>query len=395
MGIFSSMKDGNTLDNPSDWLTNALGGARPTATGIRVTPDTALTSSAVLSCILVISEDIAKLPLILYQRDGDGKKRAVEHPVYKLVHRKPNRFQSPFEFKQMMMFHVLRKGDAFGVIVRDGAGNPVEVIPQDSDHVNVLKAEDGELFYNLGKGRGIAPPEDIIHLRGLSRDGKTGLSLVKLMAESIGLSIATEKHGAAYFGNGAMPGYVLEHSGKLSKEAKDNIREDWNKIHQGVANSNRIAVLSEGMKANQVSLSNEDSQFLETRSFQRYEIAGFFRVAPHLIGLMDKATFTNIEHQGQSHAGNALMPWCVRFEEKLNSSLLFEDEQDEYFFEFLMDAVVRADFKTRMDGYKTAIDSRVMNPNECRSRENLSPYDGGNEFLRPLNMERPEGGEQE
>lgn len=391
MGIFSSLKDGNTFDNPSEWLTNALGGGRPTATGIRVTHDTALTNSAVLSCILVISEDIAKLPLILYQREGEGKRRATDHSLYRLVHRKPNRFQSPFEFKQMMMFHVLRSGDSFGVIVRDGAGQPTEIIPQDSDHVSVLEADDGELFYDLGKGRGIAPPEDIIHLRGMSRNGKTGLSLVKLMAESIGLSIATEKHGAAYFGNGAMPGFVLEHTGKLSKDAKENIRNDWNKIHQGVEQSSRIAVLSEGMTAKQVSLSNEDSQFLETRSFQRYEIAGFFRVAPHLIGLMDKATFTNIEHQGQAHAGNALMPWCVRFEEKLNASLLFEEEQDEFFFEFLMDAIVRADFKTRMEGYKTAIDARVMNPNECRGRENLSPYEGGNHFLRPLNMESPDG----
>ncbi|MCL1126717.1 phage portal protein [Shewanella surugensis] len=383
MGIFSALK-GATLDNPDDsGFFNFFGGGTPTTTGIKVTPDTALTCSAVLSCIRVITEDLAKMPIVLYKRAGDSRERAVNHPIYKLLKRRPNHYQTPFEFKELMQSHVLLRGNAYAVIIRDNAGIPISLLPQDPDVVQMLETDGGEFFYDLGNGKGIAPSEDILHLRGLSKDGKLGLSLVKLMAESIGLSIATEKHGATFFGNGAHPGVTLKHPGKLSKEAKANIRKDWEDIHRGVDQANRVAVLAEGMEVYQLGLSNEDSQFLETRTFQRYEISGFLRVAPHLIGALDNATFSNIEHQQQFHASNALHPWCVRWEEKLNNSLLFEDEQDIYYFEYLIDSLVRADFKTRMEGYSVAIASKIMSPNEARRKENMSPYEGGDKYENP------------
>ncbi|EKO3875086.1 phage portal protein [Vibrio metschnikovii] len=381
MAIFSALK--GAVDKSSEDILSLFGGGSSTSTGIRVTPDTALTCSAVLSCIRVITEDLAKMPLILYKRKGDSRERASDHPLYRLMKSRPNRYQTAFEFKELMQLHALLRGNSYAVIVRDANQTPVELIPQNPDTTQVLESEDGQLFYDFGEKIGIAPAEDVFHLRGISKDGKIGLSLVKLMAESIGLSIATEKHGAAFFGNGARAGVVLRHPGKLSKIAKDAIRDDWEERHRGVDQSNRVAVLAENMEVQEMTLSHEDAQFLETRTFQRYEVAGFMRVAPHLIAIMDKATFSNIEHQGQSHASNALHPWCVRWEEKLNVSLLFEDEQEDYFFEFLMDSIVRADFKTRMEGYSAAISARIMSPNEARRKENMPPYDGGDEYANP------------
>ncbi|WP_025740875.1 phage portal protein [Salinivibrio socompensis] len=383
MSIFSALK-GNTLDDPSSQLREAFGAGASSKTGVRVTPDTALTSATMLACIRVITEDLAKLPLILYRRTSDGgKERATDHPLHHLVKVRPNRYQTPFEFKELMQLHVLLRGNAYAVIFRDGAGVPIGLYPQDPDKTNVLESEDGDLFYDFGEGVGIAPAEDVLHLRGMSKDGKIGLSLVKLMAETIGLSLATERHGANFFGNSARPSLVLQHPGKLSKDAKENVRESWEKIHRGLDQSNRVAVLSENMEVKTIGLSNEDSQFLETRTFQRYEITGFLRVAPHLVSVMDKATFSNIEHQGQQHANNAMLPWCVRWEEKLNQTLLFEDEESEYFFEFLLDSIVRADFKTRMEGYEIAIRSRMMSPNDCRKKENMPPYPGGDKYENP------------
>lgn len=391
MAIFSALTGRTSnLDKPEEWLVDSFGGNRPTLSGERVTADSALKVSTVLACVKVVSEDLAKLPLNLYKTDGKGsREKQREHPVFKLLRRKPNRFQTAYNFKNFMEAEKMLEGNAYAVILRDGRGNPVELIPQQSRNVAVLESTDGELFYDLGGNKGIAPAEDIIHLRNsLSRNGKTGISSIKLMAETIGLAAAAEKHGAAVFGNGASPGGYLKFPGKLDKPVKDKIKAEWEEMHRGVENSNRVAVLTEGMGFEASAISHENLQYLETRTFQAHQICGFFRVAPHLVGIMDSATFSNIEHQGQQHASNALLPNAVNWEEELFDKLLFEDEQDGgYYFEYLMDSVMRADFKTRLEGYQIAINTSMMTPDEARQKENWNSRPEAGFLMRPMNME--------
>jgi len=390
MGIFSALKQSVPQPTESEKiLMDHFGGAQ-LLSGLVVTSDTALTVSTVLSCVKIISEDLAKLPLILYKSENkDSRERASDHDLYRLLRRKPNRFQTAFIFKAFMQSQVLLEGNAYAVIVRDRAGNPVELIPQVASKVIPLESDDGDMFYDLGQGKGIAPAEDVIHLRNsISKNGKVGESVIKLMAETIGLSSAAEKHGAAVFGNGARPGGHLKFPGKLEKEAKDKIKRDWEEMHRGVQQSHRVAVLAEGMEFAETKISHEDMQYLETRTFQAYQICGFFRVAPHLAGIMDKATFSNIEHQGTQHANNAILPHAVMWEEELYEKLLFEDEKASGLYaEFLMDNIIRADYKTRMEGYKMAIESSIMTPNEARAKENMNRHPQADFLMKPMNMD--------
>lgn len=390
MSIFSALSNGSaTLDKPEDWHNSSFVTGKPSLSGEIINADTALNVSTVMACIKVIAEDLAKLPLILYRSDGQGsREKQRDLKLYKLLRRKPNNIQTAYNFKTFMQTEVMLEGNGYAVIVRNGRGEPEQLIPQRSKAVTVLESIDGELFYDLGGSKGIAPSEDIIHLRNsLSRNGKTGESSIKLMAETIGLAKAAEKHGAAVFGNGAKPGGWLKFPTKLDKPVKDKIKADWEEMHRGVQQSNRVAVLTEGMTFEESAVSHENLQYLETRNFQAYQICGFFRVAPHLVGIMEKATFSNIEHQGQQHANNAILPHAVNWEEELYDKLLFEDQQDDgFYFEYLLDGIIRADYKTRMEGYKMAIESSIMEPNEARAKENMNKHKDGDFLMRPLNM---------
>lgn len=381
-----------TLDQPGNGVWSVFGSVGGKVnSGQVVNGDTAMKVSTVLACIRVITEDLGKLPLVTYRRkDGDSREKARNHGLYRLLRRKPNKFQTAYIFKAFMQSQVLRKGNAYAVIFRNGSGEPEEIVPTPSDRVTVLEADEGELFYRIRDKAGrevIAPADDVIHLKNpLSNDGKVGLSMISLLAETIGMSMAAEKYGASFFGNGARPGGYLSFKDKLSREAKEAVRQDWTRIHSGTDKAHTIAILTEGAEFKSTGDSHDDMQFLETRTFQAYQICGVFRVAPHLVGVMDKATFTNIEHQGQQHANTALLPWAVMWEEELFEKLLFDDERDDMYIEFNFDSVVRADFKTRMEGYKTAIGNSIMSPNEARKKENLPSVTHGEDLYMPLNM---------
>lgn len=379
----------STLDKPESWFTNIFGSATSSKSGVRITPEKAMNSITFFSCVKVISEDLAKLPLDMYRRDSDGSRvKAREHSLFKLLRRKPNPFQTAFQFKLMMQLHVCMRGNAYAAIQTDNDGNATSLIPQHPDSVTVLKAEDGELFYDLGEGKGIAPAENILHLRGMSYDGIIGVNLVYQIAETLGIDIASMEHAAAYYGNGARPGVILQHPKHLSSEAKTEIKKKWDEQYNGAANTQSVAVLAEGMTAEVMKLNHVESQFLESRSFTAYQICGALRVAPHLVGLMDKATFSNIEHQGQSHAGNCIQPHTVMWAECCADKLLFEDEKDDFYFEFNFDSLIQADFETRMNGYAKAIDSGVFCPDEVRQKENMNirPDGLGGKYRTPKNM---------
>jgi HK97 family phage portal protein len=363
------------------------GAGTSASSGVSVTPDTAMQAAAVHACVRVVSEDVAKLPCVLYRRTKDGgKERATDHPLYRLVKAAPNKWQTPIQFFGNGQAKQELRGAAFALITRGVGGRPVELLPLKTEDVAVEQRDDWSLVYKI---RGAEVPAlNILHVPGLSLDGVRGVSTITYARETIGLALATERHGAQHFGNGAKPGLIIRRpsdAAVLSPEAGERLVASVNEKY-GRAKAFSTMLLEEGTDVTSLSISNEDSQFLETRQYGRTEIAGIFRVPPHKIGDLSRATFSNIEHQALEYLTDALLPRLVRWEQALSRALLSDAEQDEYFFEFLVDAVLRGDFQTRMNGYTQAIQNGIMSANEVRAKENLNPREGGDMYLRPGNM---------
>lgn len=355
--------------------------------GVNVTPDTAMRCSAVFSCIRVVTEDLGKLPLILYRRlKNGGKERATDHPCYWLMQSQPNDWQTPMEFKGMLQGHAELRGNAFAIPIRY-KGEVRELLPLQPHEVKVRQDSGWRVTYERTTGtRATYRPGEILPLRHLTLDGIRGLSTIGYARESVGLAMAMERYGAKLFANQARPGGLLKHPGKLSTEAAKRLKESW-KETVGGENIHDTALLEEGMSWESVGMTNEDAQFIEGQRFKRSEIAGLFRIAPYKIGDLDRATFSNIEHQGLEHVGVALMPRGRRWEEALNRALLTPAERKEFFFEFLYDAELRADTASRYKAHGESIRDGWKTRNEVRVTENLNPDDPAlDEYIQPLNM---------
>jgi HK97 family phage portal protein len=397
MGVLSRLARQNerrdsTLKNPDRALIEALRGGIGTASGVMVSDEGALAYGAVLACVRVLSESVATLPCILYERteqDGQaGKRRASRHPLYRILHTQPNPEMTSFEFWEMAIVHLLLWGNFYAEIVVDGQGEVSALWPIPPRLVTPRRLSTKRLVYDL------EIPEDprtfdaewVFHVPSMRTNGLKGLSVVGQAREAIGLGMAAERYGAAVFGNGVVPGGVLEHPGGLSDGAYERLQATWKDRHQGLENAHRLAILEEGMKYSKIGVPPEDAQFLETRKFQRSEIAGMFRVPPHMIGDLDRATFSNIEHQSTEYVVYSVQPWLRRIEARALVSLLLRRDQDRYFAEFLVDGLLRGDSVSRNQAYSTARQWGWMSVNEIRQRENLNPVDGGDVFLQPMNM---------
>jgi HK97 family phage portal protein len=359
-----------------------------TYAGMSVTPDTAVQVSAVFACARVVAEDLAKLPVVVYQRsDREEKERAPNSPFWRLLHDKPNSWQSSQQFREYLTLCAILRGNGFAwknVL----AGQVRELLPIHPARVRIEQLPDYEIVYHVRDDRGIETPytrRQIFHLSGPSLDGVSGVSIVGLARQSIGLAMAAEGFGATLFGNSAMPRGVLEHPGKLSKEASERLRESWHEVHQGVGSANKVAVLQEGMKFHQIGLSNEDSQFLETRQFSIVDIARWFRVPPHKIGELGRATWGNIEHMAIEYVTDTLMSWGRRWEDAFNQQVIGTNN---VYAELLFDALLRGSTMDRYQAYQIAAGGNApwMTRNEIRRLENRPPLDGLDEILKPLNM---------
>jgi HK97 family phage portal protein len=378
------------LDDESDVATilRVTDGGVSTKAGVAVGPDSALKCAVVYDCVRVIAEDVAKLPLILYRRtkDGRGKERATDHHLYGLLHDKPNDFQTSFEFREQMQGYLPLRGNAPALINRV-RGEVREILPLHPDEVTVKRGSDWRVTYRLrGEGED-RPASDILHLRGLSTDGFRGVSVISLARESIGLAMAMQQHGSRLFANAARPSGVLTYPHKFKDEAAaKRLRESW-ESSVGGENMHRTALLEDGVSWQQISMNADDAQYVESWGVQLSDIPRWFRMPPHKVGIMTQATFSNIEHQALEYVIDTLMPWLVRWEQRLNITLLTAPERAAgYFFEFLVDGLLRGDIKTRMDAYAVGIQNGIWSANECRARENENPYEGGDEYRVPLNM---------
>ena len=366
--------------------------------GKTVTERSAMQMTAVYACVRILSEAVAGLPLHLYRYKKDGsKEKAVGESLYRLLHDEPNPEMSSFVFRETLMTHLLLWGNAYAQIVRNGKGEVVALYPLMPNKMSVDRGEDGRIYYTYNKGPDESHPKggstvtltarDVLHIPGLGFDGLVGYSPIAMAKNAIGLAIATEEYGAKFFANGAAPSGVLEHPGTIKDPAR--LRENWNSTFGGSANSGKVAVLEEGMKYTPISISPEQAQFLETRKFQIDEIARIFRVPPHMVGDLEKSSFSNIEQQSLEFVKYTLDPWVVRWEQSLSRALLSPAEKADHFFKFNLEGLLRGDYQSRMNGYAIARQNGWMSANDIRELENLDRIpaeEGGDLYLVNGNM---------
>ena len=394
MGLFRR----KARDHPQDRTVGSqytffMGGS---SAGKAVTERSAMQMTAVYSCVRILAEAVAGLPLHFYKYEDDGsKKKAIDSNLYHLLHDEPNPEMSSFVFRETLMTHLLLWGNAYAQIIRNGKGEIVALYPLMPNKMTVDRDENGILYYSYqrsqeeGKEAGtvILRTKDVLHIPGLGFDGLVGYSPIAMAKNAIGLAIATEEYGAKFFANGAAPSGVLEHPGTIKDPAR--LRENWNSTFGGSVNSGKVAVLEEGMKYTPISISPEQAQFLETRKFQINEIARIFRVPPHMVGDLEKSSFSNIEQQSLEFVKYTLDPWIIRWEQSLNRTLLNQEEKKTYFFKFNVEGLLRGDYQSRMQGYATARQNGWMSANDIRELENLdkiSTEDGGDLYLINGNM---------
>lgn len=366
--------------------------------GKAVTERSAMQMTAVYSCVRILAEAIAGLPLHLYcYKEDGGKEKAIRHPLYLLLHDEPNPEMSSFVFRETLMTHLLLWGNAYAQIIRNGKGEVVALYPLMPNRMTVDRDAAGQLFYSYQKSNGDAPtmdsgtvilkPSDVLHVPGLGFDGLVGYSPIAMAKNAIGLAIATEEYGAKFFANGATPGGLLEYPGTVKDP--DRVRDSWNKGFSGSQNAGKVAILEEGMKYTPISIAPEQAQFLETRKFQINEIARIFRIPPHMIGDLEKSSFSNIEQQSLEFVKYTLDPWVVRWEQSLSRALFTPEEKKQYFFKFNVEGLLRGDYQSRMNGYATARQNGWMSANDIRELENLDRIpaeDGGDLYLINGNM---------
>ena len=398
MGIFSGLF--RSRDKPQNRTAGSgyafyFGG---TTSGKAVTERSAMQMTAVYSCVRILAEAVAGLPLHLYRyKEDGGKEKALDHPLYLLLHDEPNPEMSSFVFRETLMTHLLLWGNAYAQIIRNGKGEVIALYPLMPNRMVVDRDIHGQLYYQYTRSteeaptmKGVTvnlPPSDVLHIPGLGFDGLVGYSPIAMAKNAIGMAIACEEYGAKFFANGAAPGGVLEHPGTIKDPQR--VRESWQSTFGGSANSNKIAVLEEGMKYTPIGISPEQAQFLETRKFQINEIARIFRVPPHMVGDLEKSSFSNIEQQSLEFVKYTLEPWLVRWEQSIQRTLFSPEEKKRYFAKFNVEGLLRGDYASRMSGYATARQNGWMSANDIRELENMDRIpaeDGGDLYLINGNM---------
>jgi HK97 family phage portal protein len=360
-----------------------------TPSGKTVNERTAMQTTAVYACVRVLAEAIASLPLHTYQYTDKGKEKALDHNLYYLLHSEPNPEMTSFVFRETLMGHLLLWGNAYAQIIRDGRGKVVALYPLLPDKMTVDRTERGELFYLYNK-EGInysLRSDEVLHIPGLGFDGLVGYSPIAMAKNAIGMAIATEEYGAKFFANGANPGGVLEHPGVVKDPSK--IRESWNAVYQGSGNAHRIAVLEEGMKFQSIGIPPEQAQFLETRKFQLNEIARIFRVPPHMVGDLERSSFSNIEQQSLEFVMYTLDPWVIRWEQAIQRALFSATEKKAYFVKFNVNGLLRGDYQSRMQGYAVGRQNGWLSADDIRELEDMNKLpegSGGSTYLVNGNM---------
>jgi HK97 family phage portal protein len=363
-----------------------------TASGQLVSSDTAMRVTTVFAAVRLLASSVGRLPLNLYREQGETRVLLPDHPIAQMLRWKPNNWQTAFEFQSMMMGHLALRGNAYARIIRIGT-RPAALIPMHPNYVTVEQRADGSLIY---RGHGILgetltlEQRDVLHLRGMSSYGVVGINPIAAARNAIGMALAVDEYGSTMFANGATPSGVLKKDGALSEEAITRLRAQFEEKFAGSANAGRPLILEEGMSWQAISMSAEDSQFLETRKFNRTEIASLFNIPPHMLGDLERATFTNIEHQSLDFVRNCLEAWLECWEQAIKRDLLWGLEGNGLVVDFDTTKLTQGDFQSLMTSFQLAINNGVMNPNEARRMLGMNPRDGGDDYRMTPNS-LPEG----
>lgn len=375
----------------SQQLAAALELGSNSAAGVNVSPARALQLAAVWACWRVLSESVGQLPLQLYERTGErDKRKATDHPLYQVLHVAPNEQTTAQEYWETCTGDLARSGNHYAQII-SVRGVVRELWPWRPEHVTPKRHRDtAEIVYDVRLADGkieTLPAWEVFHVKLPSLDGGlTGASPIAHARESIGSAIAAEQHGAGVFARGASPGGVLESPQPLSEQAQEKILESWKRGHEGSANAHRVGLLHSGMKFTSTAMPSTDLQWLEARKFSRSEIAGIFRVPPHMIGDLERATFSNIEHQALDFVVGALMPYLTRIEQRISLQLVQPKDRASIYAKFSVGGLLRGDMKARAEFYTRMVQNGALSPNEIRELEDMNPRDGGDIWLVPSNM---------
>ena len=366
------------------WYEDA--GGQTSAAGKRVNETTSMRVSAVYACVHVLAETLASLPLFVYERQERGKKKSTDHPLHSVLHDQPNNRLTSTEFFELMMGHLALRGNAYAEIIPGLRGAVEQLLPIHPDFVEVEELGNRKLRYVIreeNRQERRLTQEQVLHVRGLSSDGICGMSVLGAARETFGLALGQQEYGATVFANQTKLSGVLEHPGKIDHEGYKRIRESWQSTYGGSRNAHKTAVLEEGMKFNPISMTSEDAQFIESRQFQVTDICRFFRVPPHMIAELSRATFSNIEHQSIGFVVYTMMPWIRRWEQAIQRDLMVDER---FFARFSVNGLLRGDVKSRMEAYQIGVQNGWLSPNDVRELEDMNPVDGGDVYLAPLNM---------
>lgn len=361
------------------------------AAGVRVDEDVALTYSAVWACVRVISETIAALPWHLYEK-GRNRREEIDantNTVAWLLHYQANPEMSAMVWRETTLAHALLWGNAYSEIERDGAGRPTWLWLLSPDRVQVVRDAGGETLYKYqpeyGDARAV-PARDMLHLRGLGWNGLVGYSVVRMAAESIGLGLGQQRAAASIFGNSVNPSGVLEAEHAVKQEQLEALRDAWRKAYRGPGKAGETIVLPLGLKYKPVTMPLADAQFLESRQFQVDDICRWFRVPPHKVASLGRATWSNIEHQSIEFVTDTLMPWVARLETEANQKLLGRNQQGRLYTRINLQGLLRGDANSRFQAYAIGRQWGWLSANDIRRLEDMDPIPDGDQYLVPVNM---------
>lgn len=381
---------------PPEWFTRWVGGGWETDAGVDVTPDSAMMVMAYLACVRIISDTIATLPLITYERLARGKRRATDHYLYPVLHDEANSEMSAFTFRRLLLTHQCTRGNGIAEIEFDRGGRVRALWPLNPDKVHLWRDPDSkELFYvyrlpqSVGGHEAKISAERIFHVKWLSNNGLWALSPVQLARNAVALAMATEKNGSLLFGNGSEPGVMLKTPKALSDKAYNRIQSDWEEMHKGLEKRHRIAILEEGLEVEKLSVDPDDAQFLQTRVHQVSEFGRLFGISDDMLNQQGaSATYASVEQFGLRFTTFTIRPWTVGFEQEAHRVLLAKSEKPKYFCEHLVDGLMRGDTVARMNSQAQGFMVGKYSVNDMLEMDNQNPIPGklGDTHFVPLNM---------
>lgn len=389
--LFSPASEGRSLENPDEPITGQSLDEYLGEAGISVNNQNAMTLSAVYACIYVLSSSIAQLPLHVMRKQGDSIEAAKDHPAYWMLHDEPNAWQTSYKWRETKQGHVLGWGNGFTQVVRSNRGELRELVMRRPWETQLVKNGNRWLYAVVEEDEGARAVqlEDMIHVRALGSDGRTGKSLIRQHAETIGLGLAAQQYGKDFFGGGGRPTGLVTVKNTLQKDSWERLKDTWQKsVSRLKGSENKTLMLPADLDYKSITIPPEDAQFLETRKFNRSEVAGVFNVPAHMINDLDKATFSNISEQAIQFVRHTMMPWIVNWEQEINRRIFTRAERAAgYYCKFNLAGLLRGTAKERAEFYHYAITDGWMDRNEARVLEDMNPRDGLDEMLISVNAQ--------